>query len=163
MEGSEPMDSDDVIELCSTFATLMRDQLATTTGKVNTMRMENLRSAQGINFKQEGLDIVDPAKFQEEIKSAKALVKNFKPKQGKPTNQANNRYYNSYNNQSKYKDNKDYKNGNYNDNDRSSFQRDYNHERRDKFKGKRSSSHRRGRSHSCKPSRRGSEDESLSS
>ncbi|KAF9431802.1 hypothetical protein BGZ76_011684, partial [Entomortierella beljakovae] len=53
------MDSKEVTELCGAFATFMRDQLATTAGKVNAMHMESLRTAQGISSKQDGLEIVD--------------------------------------------------------------------------------------------------------
>ena len=163
MEGSGSMDSDDVVELCSTFAIFIRDQLATTTGKINSMRLENLRTSQGVSFKQDSLDIVDPSKFQEEIKSTKALIKAFKPKQAKSSNHNNGRNYISYNYPNKGKDYKDTKSHNSNhDDDRSSFRKDYNSERRDN-RGKRSSSQRRGRSRSRRPSRRESEDESLSS
>ncbi|KAI8603746.1 hypothetical protein EDD21DRAFT_15569 [Dissophora ornata] len=81
MEGSGPMDADDVVELCSTFAILMREQLAATAGRVNTMRIDNLRSSQGT------LDIVDLNKFREQIKSTRAIIDSFKPRKTQQTQQ----------------------------------------------------------------------------
>ncbi|KAF9536874.1 hypothetical protein BGW38_010109, partial [Lunasporangiospora selenospora] len=40
MEESESIDTDDMVEICSGFATLMRDHLAGTAGKVQSMRIE---------------------------------------------------------------------------------------------------------------------------
>jgi hypothetical protein len=74
MENQDSLDAEEVVKLCSNFATLIRDQIAATSGKVNSIRLESLRSSRGVNYKQDGLDIVDPSKFQEEIKSTRSLV-----------------------------------------------------------------------------------------
>ncbi|KAI1279269.1 hypothetical protein EDD11_001545, partial [Mortierella claussenii] len=58
-------------ELCTNFAILIRDQLGAVAGRINTMRMDNLRASQGAAFKSDVLDLVDPQKLQEEIKSIK--------------------------------------------------------------------------------------------
>ncbi|KAG0367712.1 hypothetical protein BGZ54_003390 [Gamsiella multidivaricata] len=176
MEGSGPMDADDVVELCSTFAILMREQLAATAGRINTIRMDNLRSSQGATYKQDSLDIVDPGKFQEEIKSIRTITNAFKPRrppqsqhQTGSTKSGNDRSNsNSSNNQQK--NNQRYRRNDYGDNN-SSFHRDFNNRRGDSgsYRRRDSSSHRqgdsqrRGRSSSRRKTQRESEGDSLSS
>ncbi|KAG0225054.1 hypothetical protein BGX31_007785, partial [Mortierella sp. GBA43] len=89
MEGSGPLDSEDVVELCTAFANLMHEQLAAAAGRINAIRMDNLRNAQGANYKPDNLDIVEPSKFQEEIKSIRAITNAFKPRQPQYQQQRN--------------------------------------------------------------------------
>ncbi|KAF9176191.1 hypothetical protein BGZ50_001462, partial [Haplosporangium sp. Z 11] len=62
-------------------------------GRINTMRMDNLRATQGATFKDDPLHLVDPKQFQEEVKSLKALASAFKPRQtnGNQQKQTENR------------------------------------------------------------------------
>ncbi|KAI1308937.1 hypothetical protein EDD11_004146 [Mortierella claussenii] len=72
LEGKDNDDAEEMAELCTSFAILIRDQLGAVAGRINTMRMDNLRASQGATFKSDALDLVDPLKLQEEIKSIKA-------------------------------------------------------------------------------------------
>ncbi|KAI7826195.1 hypothetical protein BC939DRAFT_475887 [Gamsiella multidivaricata] len=47
LEGKEHLDAEEMVELCSTFAILIRDQLAAVGGRITAMRMDNLRPTQG--------------------------------------------------------------------------------------------------------------------
>ncbi|KAG0366202.1 hypothetical protein BGZ54_005678 [Gamsiella multidivaricata] len=53
LEGKEHLDAEEMVELCSTFAILIRDQLAAVGGRITAMRMDNLRPTQGASFKQD--------------------------------------------------------------------------------------------------------------
>ncbi|KAI8363308.1 hypothetical protein B0O80DRAFT_492466 [Mortierella sp. GBAus27b] len=59
----------------------VRDTAAAAAGRINAIRMNNLRSAQGANYKPDNLDIVEPSKLQEEIKSIQAITNAFNPRQ----------------------------------------------------------------------------------
>jgi hypothetical protein len=124
-----------MVELCSTFAILIRDQLAAIGGRINTMRMDNLRSTQGATFKQDPLDMVDPYKFQEEIKSIKGLTNAFKPRkpftqQQKPITQSDNNRTNQQGSQrDRYRRDSNHIRQNNGGDHRSSFHRDNNRRR----------------------------------
>jgi hypothetical protein len=170
MEGGEPMDANDVAELCSTFAILMREQLSATAGRINTMRMDNIRSSQGATYKQDALDIVDPSKFQDELKSIRSITNAFKPRKtpqfqrqkdgAQFTNDRSN--FSSNSNVSQQKFNQRQRRNDYDVNG-SSFHRDYNNRRRDNSSNRRGDNPRRGRSNSRRPTQRESEGDSLSS
>ncbi|KAF9552999.1 hypothetical protein EC968_000262 [Mortierella alpina] len=146
LEEDQPLDRDDMVLLCKNFATLMRDQLGAMAGRITTMRLDNLKATQGATFKQDALDLVDPQKFQEEVKSLKAIANAFKPRQA-PQYQRQNSDASSDNRRSNQKSSRQYQDSRNNnsrrDDDRkrrSSFQRD-----RSKQRG---NSQHRGRSSS---------------
>jgi len=174
MEDDGPMDSKGMVELCSTFAILVREQLAATAGRINTIRMDNLRSSQGISYKKDKLEIVDPTKFQGEVKSFRTIINAFKPRQFQAQPQqdeatSNNDRSNSGYNNGHPRHNQEYrrdKNDNDNDNDGSLFHRDFKDRRRDNNdnnRHRRSDSQRRGRSSTRRSERRESEEDSPSS
>lgn len=75
------MGDEDLVEWCTTFGKFMRDNLAAVAGRINTIRLDNLRASQGTTYKDDALHLVDPKQFQEEVKSFKALASAFKPRQ----------------------------------------------------------------------------------
>jgi len=152
LEDREHLDAEEMVELCSTFAILIRDQLAAIGGRINTIRLDNLRSTQGAALKQDPLDLVDPHKFQEEIKSIKALTNAFKPRkhfpqQQKPAAQPDNNRANQQSSQrDRYQRNSNHSSQNNGSDRRSSFHRDNNRRRGHSQQRGRSSSTRRDRS-----------------
>lgn len=69
LEDREFLDTEEMVELCSNFGTFLRDYLAAVAGRINTVRMDNLRATQGASYKADLLQIVDLKQFQEDIKS----------------------------------------------------------------------------------------------
>ncbi|KAF9176285.1 hypothetical protein BGZ50_001140, partial [Haplosporangium sp. Z 11] len=137
LEDREQLDAEEMVELCSTFAILIREQLAAIAGRVGTMRMDNLKATQGANFKQDSLDMVDPQKFQEEIKSIKAITRAFqspnqkyKSQQGKQNASSDSRNTNQQRaKQDQYRRDSNYTRRDNNSDRRPSFQRANNKQR----------------------------------
>ncbi|KAF9899827.1 hypothetical protein EC991_008248 [Linnemannia zychae] len=44
LEGRESLDTEEMVELCSSFGIFLRDHLAGVSGRINTMRMDNHRA-----------------------------------------------------------------------------------------------------------------------
>jgi hypothetical protein len=145
MEGKESVDVEEMVEWCTTFGILMRDNLAAVAGRINTMRLDNLRATQGTTYKDDALHLVDPKQFQEEVKSYKALANAFKPRQSS-----------SYQKDTKF--NSDKRSTQRDSTPRDNFKhRDSNNDRRSSFRRERSKrrgdSRQRGRSRSRKNDR----------
>ncbi|KAF9584256.1 hypothetical protein BGW38_007045 [Lunasporangiospora selenospora] len=52
MEERDSINAEDMVEICSNLATLMRDHLAGTAGKVQSMRLEVIRQSKGTTYKR---------------------------------------------------------------------------------------------------------------
>lgn len=151
LEGRESLDSKEMVELCSSFGIFLRDHLAALSGRINTIRMDNLRATQGALYKADPLQIVDPKQFQEDVKSLKALAKAFKPRDTngfQPRHPDNYRGNNQGYNSNKTRRDSQFKHREDNSDNRSSFRRDRSN--------RRGNSQQRGRSQSRNSSRNSS-------
>ncbi|KAF9972924.1 hypothetical protein BGZ75_001328 [Mortierella antarctica] len=151
LEEDQPLDRDDVVLLCENFAILVRDQLGAMAGRITNMRLDNLKAAQGATFKQDALDLVDPQKFQEEVKSLKTIANAFKPRQAsqyqRQNSDASGDSRRSHQKSSRqYQDSRGNSRRDHNNIRRRSFQRDRSKQRGNSQHRGRSSSRRKDRS-----------------
>jgi len=156
LQNRDDLDPEELLELSTEFAMFMCDQLAGLAGKINKTRLDNLRTSQGAAHQDDSLDIVDPHKFQEEIKSIRALTKAFQPRQkvldGRRDRKGgdshgNNSHGNRHGNNGNWRDS-----DNYNRRSRSRSRRDNDNNNRSSFhrgsRNQRGNSQHRGRSSS---------------
>ncbi len=97
LQDNENLD-EDTAELCTSFATFIRDHLAALAGRINAVRVENLKASHGIVHKHEEQPLVDPKQYQDEIKVNRALTEAFKPREF-----SGNQYRNSDNQRHPYR------------------------------------------------------------
>jgi len=143
LEDREKLDAEEMVELCSTFAIFLRNNLMGVAGRINTMRKDNLRTAQGASYKDDSLQLVDPKQFQEEVKSIKMLTNAYKPRQTNGTQQKQSN--NKRGNQQGYFQNKNQRESKYKRRDDNNDRRPSFHQDRSKRRG---NSQQRGRSSS---------------
>ena len=153
LERNNNLDPQEVLELSQTFAKLIRSQLGGMAGRINTMRVDNVRASQGADYRPDELDLVDPHTLQEDIKTFKTLKNAFQPKdqhkgydyrrdKGNNTNNSNNN--NSHNNGNNNGHGNYYRNNNQDRRSRSRSRRDNNNDHQSSFH--RNSDNRRGNS-----------------
>ncbi|KAG0304776.1 hypothetical protein BGZ98_005034, partial [Dissophora globulifera] len=66
LENKQKLNTAEMVNFCSSFAIFMREQLAAISGRINTIRVDNIRSTHGASFKQsDPFVMADTQEFQD--------------------------------------------------------------------------------------------------